>query len=198
MKIDDAIELIRSAGPAEGEIWVDFGAGEGLFTLALAALLGPQGRVVAVDRDRVALERLRRVVRRPARRGAELVVVEGDFGAPEGLAGLDAVLRATVPRRRSGVDGVLFANALHFHPQPVDVLGAVADRLRTGGRVVIVEYDRHAASRWVPYPIPFEALGPTLDRVGFGAAERVAVHPSAYQGEMYCAVATFNSARGSR
>ena len=45
-----------------GGTWADIGAGEGAFTLALADLLGPGGRIVAVDRDaaRAPDERRRR------------------------------------------------------------------------------------------------------------------------------------------
>ena len=35
---------------------------------------------------------------------------------------------------------------------------ALPERLRPGGRVVLVEYDRRAHSRWVPYPIPIARL----------------------------------------
>ena len=48
----DHVALIRAAVTETGGTWADIGAGEGAFTLALADLLGPGGRIVAVDRDR--------------------------------------------------------------------------------------------------------------------------------------------------
>ena len=51
----DHVELLRGA-VEPGGTWADIGAGSGAFTLALADLLGPGGRIVAVDRDARALE----------------------------------------------------------------------------------------------------------------------------------------------
>ena len=54
----DHVELLRGgvepAGPG-GADWGDLGSGAGAFTLALADLLGPGGRILSVDRDRGAL-----------------------------------------------------------------------------------------------------------------------------------------------
>ena len=50
----DHVGLLRAA-VEPGGTWADIGAGEGAFTLALADLLGPGGRIVAVDRDARAL-----------------------------------------------------------------------------------------------------------------------------------------------
>ena len=54
----DHVGLLRAA-VEPGGTWADIGAGEGAFTLALADLLGPGGRIVAVDRDGRALARER-------------------------------------------------------------------------------------------------------------------------------------------
>ena len=50
----DHVGLLRGA-VEPGGTWADVGAGSGAFTLALADLLGPGGRIVAVDRDAAAL-----------------------------------------------------------------------------------------------------------------------------------------------
>ena len=72
MTTDEASELIRDAvltdhGEPVGPVWADMGAGSGTFTFALARLLGPEGRVVAVDREPAALESLRRRLEARAR-----------------------------------------------------------------------------------------------------------------------------------
>jgi len=57
----DHVGLIRD-GVAPG-LWADLGSGGGAFTLALADLLGPGGRIVSVDRDGGALRRQREAMR---------------------------------------------------------------------------------------------------------------------------------------
>jgi hypothetical protein len=47
----DHVGLLRAGVPDRAGTWADIGAGEGAFTLALADLLGPDGRIFAVDRD---------------------------------------------------------------------------------------------------------------------------------------------------
>ena len=47
----DAFNLIRTGVPGRGGVWADLGAGSGVFTRALADLLGPEGQVFAVDRQ---------------------------------------------------------------------------------------------------------------------------------------------------
>jgi ubiquinone/menaquinone biosynthesis C-methylase UbiE len=58
--VDDAtsLKLLRPLVPQAGETWADIGAGSGVFTRALARLLGSEGVVYAVDRDREAVRRL--------------------------------------------------------------------------------------------------------------------------------------------
>lgn len=51
--------VLSQAGLRRGCVVVDLGCGLGLLTLEAARLVGPEGRVYAVDGDREALERLR-------------------------------------------------------------------------------------------------------------------------------------------
>src|SRR6187200_746197 len=94
----DHVALIRAGVEGAGPRWLELGAGEGAFTLALADILGPGASIVAVDRDRPALETLsgRLAERVPS---VAVETLPGDFtqGLPEGQ-----------------FDGVLAANSLHF------------------------------------------------------------------------------------
>ena len=177
MNESEAIELIRGAIPAAAGNWADLGAGEGTFTRALAALLGPGSRVWAVDRDARALASLRR--RPPGGPAAEVVTLTADFTRPLGLPGLG----------EGSLDGILLANALHFVPDPEAVLGRLVERLAPGGRLVVIEYDRRRASRWVPHPIPPARLRELAARAGLTEPVVVAQRPSAFGGDLYVAVA---------
>ena len=51
----DHVALIRDGVTGAGPRWLELGAGEGAFTLALADLLGPSGQIMATDRHARAL-----------------------------------------------------------------------------------------------------------------------------------------------
>ncbi len=171
----EAIELIGSIVQAGG-VWADFGAGTGTFTRALAELLGPAGRVLAIDRDRAALRELRRIAQNS--RAARIEVVAGNVTALDTIAELHGVR----------LNGAVLANVLHFVEQPEQVLAQVRALLEPDGAAVVIEYDRRQASRWVPYPISSSALAGVAQAAGFGPPTEIARTQSQYQGWIYSAV----------
>lgn len=174
MTDQEAIDFLRPALPdAAGGTWADLGAGTGTFTRALAALLGPGGRVHAVDADDRALAAIRAWAER-AGAAVAVTTLRGDFTRPLALPSLD---------------GVVTANALHFAPDAAAVLSLVASYLNPGGRLVLIEYDRRPASRWVPYPVSTERFHELAATAGFTAPQVVGRRPSRYGGELYIAVA---------
>jgi SAM-dependent methyltransferase len=173
----DAIELIRSAVPARLGTWADLGAGDGTFSRALARLLGQGSRIYAVDRDPDAIASLRRLV---GTDGVELIPVLGDFTRP-------LELREMGDQK---LDGMLFANALHFVPNPGPVLARLITGLGPGGRVVIVEYDGRRANRWVPHPLPASRVSEVVIGAGLSRPTITATRPSAYGGTIYVATAS--------
>jgi ubiquinone/menaquinone biosynthesis C-methylase UbiE len=177
MTVDDAKELLRSALSAPGGVWADLGAGAGTFTRALAELLGRDGRVYAVDRAANALAAV------PSASGAgsaEIITVVADFTHSLGLDTLGGRPLA----------GVLMANALHFVADQEGTLRRIGGMLHADGRVVLVEYDRRAPSRWVPYPISPERLAGIAANAGLTAPKVVATQPSLYGGTLYAAYLT--------
>jgi len=170
----EAAALIRDAVTDVGGTWADLGAGAGTFTRALASLVGPSGTVYAVDRDAGELRQLAREAAR-APGAAPIRTVVADFTE-----------RLDLPR----LDGALLANSLHFVPYEAQgrVLTQVAALLGERGSLVVVEYERRAASRWVPYPISFASLGALVREAGLGEPVRLATRPSRYSGSIYSAV----------
>ena len=172
----EAVALIAGAVPRRAGTWADLGAGDGTFTRALVELLGQSSRIFAVDRDARALATLERWAKKNA---ANVTPVVGDFTTAFDLPGLGETL----------LDGILFANALHFVRDAEDVLARLAARVRPGGRVVFVEYDRRAASRWVPNPIPADRLPALAATAGLSTPVITATRPSAFGGNLYVAAA---------
>jgi len=176
-ELHDVIELLRDAVRDGTGLWADLGAGTGTFTRALAALLGPGSAIYAVDDDATAVRALRALPPTPTVR---IIPVKADFTE-----------RLELPATGEGLlDGILLANALHFVENAPGVLGQLAEELRPGGRVVVVEYDRRGASRWVPHPISASRWPELADAAGLTAARITARRPSAYQGILYVGTAT--------
>ena len=176
MEINDAVELIRDAVGERAGVWADLGAGTGTFTRALLQLLGDGSTIYAVDDDDDAIAALRAWAVASRNR---IVPVHGDFTRDVELPGLgDAPL-----------DGILLANALHFVRDARSVLTRLTQRLRPGARVVVVEYDRRAPSRWVPYPIDASRWPQLATAAGLVQPAITATRPSNYAGMLYAGVA---------
>jgi ubiquinone/menaquinone biosynthesis C-methylase UbiE len=172
MDHNDHIALLRQGIAGGGPVWADFGSGGGAFTLALADLLGPAGRIYSLDRDQNALERQAQAMRRrfPDR---QVEYRQADFAYPLGLPPLD---------------GIVMANALHFTRDKAPVLRTIFAALRPGGRLVLVEYDTDSGNHWVPYPVTFGTWQALAQEAGFVDTRQVATRPSRFLGQIYAAV----------
>ena len=61
IKIDlelQAFEVLERAGINRGQIVLDFGCGSGMYTIPATKIVGEQGRVYALDKDKKALDEL--------------------------------------------------------------------------------------------------------------------------------------------
>jgi len=175
MDAREAERLIAAAVPAGRGAWADFGAGDGTFTRALSARLGPGSRIYSVDRDARALKSLER-----ASDGleAEVTTVVADLEQAFALPGV----------ADGALDGLLLANTLHFLRDAPGVLRRLATWLCPGGLAVVIEYDQRTRSRWVPFPIETSQVAALFASAGFAAPRVVARAPSAFGGELYVAV----------
>jgi SAM-dependent methyltransferase len=170
----DHVALIRAAvEPFSGGLWADLGSGRGAFTLALADLLGPGGRIVSIDRDGAALSEQSRVMteRFPS---VDVRIVRADFTTDLDLPPLD---------------GLVMANALHFQADREAATRHIAAMLKPGAPFVLVEYDADRGNPWVPYPLSFETWRATAIRCGLTEPRLVGRVPSRFLGAIYSAVA---------
>ncbi len=168
----DHIALVRPA-VTPGGTWADIGAGEGAFTLALADLLGPGGRIVAVDRDGRALQENAAVVRT---RFPEVSIET-------------RVADLTEPLALPDLDGLVAANSLHFVPgdRQVAVVAGLAGHLVPGGRFVVVEYDADRGNPWVPHPFSYREWERLATAAGLTDTHRLGRVPSRFLGAIYSA-----------
>ena len=159
----DHVALIEGGVGERGGRWADLGAGEGAFTLALADLAGPDAQIIAVDKDARALRAL----------SGRFETRVADFTRPLNLHDLD---------------GVVMANSLHYVRDKQPVLRAVRAMLRTGGRLIVVEYGADRGNPWVPYPFSYARWETIAARSGFKNTRLLKTVPSRWLGSIYSAV----------
>lgn len=135
-----ASDAWRRAGFTVGQTILDVGCGPGHASIDLAEIVGPRGRVVAVDRSRRFLDALQSAGRR---RGlANIEIAERDLD--------DAAFPATM------ADGAWVRWVLSFVRRPRPVLARIAEALRPGGVLVVHEYLHYATWRLAPRSPDFE------------------------------------------
>lgn len=118
------VDAIAAALAVEPGDWIaDVGAGSGFLSFRLSPLVGPTGRVLAVDIDRRAMEEL------------------AATAAEHGYTNIDTVVsKVDDPLLSSGsVDGVVIVNAYHEMDTYEAMLAGIRRALRPGGRLVIVD-----------------------------------------------------------
>ncbi len=174
MEHRDHVHLLRKGIPEQSGTWADLGSGTGAFTLALAELLSPVGRIYSVDKDSSALRQQEQAMRQFAPT-MQVTYIPSDFTRP-----LDVPL----------LDGVVMANSLHFVRKKDEVLQRVVSYLHPGGRLLIVEYNTDHGNMWVPYPFSFETWEKLASKNGFVETRLLEKRPSRFLNEMYSAVSS--------
>ncbi len=106
-----------------GDVVADIGAGTGYFSFRIAPRV-PQGRVLAVDIQPEMLGFIRQGMK--ARKATNVEPVLGTIENPRLPA--------------NGVDVALLVDAYHEFSHPREMMQRIANALRPGGRVVLVEY----------------------------------------------------------
>jgi ubiquinone/menaquinone biosynthesis C-methylase UbiE len=170
MRLEIAKKLIEEGiEQTDGrQIWVDLGAGNGLFTYALSTLISDVSEIYSVDTDVQSLNAIN--IRKPV----TLNKIQADFEKENW--GPDSV------------NGVLMANALHYVKDKERLLKSIAERLLPGGRLIIVEYEMDKANNWVPYPVGFDRLGELVFRTDYKSIRKLSEVPSVYEHRMIYSV----------
>lgn len=137
-----AADAWRRAGFTVGQTLLDVGCGPGYAALDLAEIVGPAGRVVAVDRSRRFLDELEAVARH---RGlAHLETFELDLDERD----LPAI----------AADGIWSRWVYAFVREPRRLLERAAAALRPGGAMVMHEYVDYRTWRVSPRREEFESF----------------------------------------
>jgi ubiquinone/menaquinone biosynthesis C-methylase UbiE len=151
-RLKEAEEVMDRAGVAPGMTVADIGAGEGYYTIRLAARVGMKGRVLAEDivpevRDSLA-ERVNR---------ERLDNVSVRLGEPA-----DPKLPV------NSFDRVFMVHMYHEIEEPYEFLWNLRPSLKAGGQVIVVDANRPTEAHGTPPELlrcEFAALGYSLVRI---------------------------------
>jgi ubiquinone/menaquinone biosynthesis C-methylase UbiE len=126
--------LIKMLGFKPGMVVADIGAGSGYLTFRIAPLVGPQGKVYAVEIQ----EQMRRILRQHMRAGnvTNVESVRGTLTNPNLPAG--------------AIDLILMVDVYHEFSHPYEMTEALVKALKPGGKLVFVEYRKEDTDPPVP------------------------------------------------
>jgi ubiquinone/menaquinone biosynthesis C-methylase UbiE len=116
--------VLVEAGIRPGASVLDFGCGPGGYILPLAGLVGPSGRIYALDINPTAIKSVKSLAARRGLTNLETIISDGPTGLPDG-----------------SLDFVLLYDVLHHLGRPDDVLAELQRVLKPEG--VLSMSDHH-------------------------------------------------------
>lgn len=108
----------------DGEVVADIGAGSGYYTFRMAKLVGPKGKILAVDIQKEMLDIIRDRMKKE-----NVINVEPVLGA-----------EADPKLKDESVDTVLLVDVYHEFSFPYEMTEKMVKALKPGGRIVFVEF----------------------------------------------------------
>ena len=150
---NEANTVMELAQIKPGMTVADIGAGEGYYTVRLAERVGANGRVLAQDIDRGALDRLGQRVQRERLDNVSIKVGAADHpNLPD-----------------NSFDRVFMVHMYHEVAEPYAFLWRLHPALKQGGQVIVVDRDRPTDQHGIP-PLLLQC---EFEAVGFRLAEFV-------------------------
>ena len=129
-------EVLMALALKPGETIADIGSGSGYFTLRLAAHVGDEGRVFAVDIDPEMIRHLNRRVRDAGVRNVQTILADpADPLLPD-----------------ASVDRFVIVDTWHHIEKPLEYLALMRRMLKPSGQVVMIDFQK----RELPVGPPME------------------------------------------
>jgi arsenite methyltransferase len=147
-------EIISALALKAGMRVADLGAGGGYFTLRFARAVGREGKVYAVDINAELLEIIKASVSRAGLRNVVFIHARED----------DSLL----PEK--SVDLIFVRNVFHHLPDQEKYFRNMKPKLKTGGRVAIIEYKK--GTYYSGHETPEETVIEVMEKAGYSFLKR--------------------------
>ncbi len=159
-------DVVDALALRPGMAVADIGAGTGYFNARLAAAVGAEGRVIAVDIEASLIAHMQE---RATREGTPQVTPR--LGAPS-----DPGLKP------AEVDRLLIVNTYHHIADRVGYFKALRAALRPDGRLVVVDFEARETAHGPPASerLPFEVVLRELDAAGWRHLAKIETLPEQY------------------
>lgn len=89
---EDGEKVLKEIGIREGQVILDFGCGSGIYSLPGAKIIGAQGKIYALDKNKIELNELMRKAKSQELRNIKTVKTSGELRIPSGDESIDMVL----------------------------------------------------------------------------------------------------------
>ena len=116
------IRVLREVGIQPGFRVLDFGCGPGSYISPLSKLVGPNGKIYAVDLHPLAIRSVRRIVQKQHLENVGIIQSDGATGLPD-----------------SSVNAVLLYNTFHDLTEPECILEELARVLKPEGVLSVID-----------------------------------------------------------
>jgi len=123
---NQADRILDSLGLAEGESVADIGSGGGYYVFRFSNIVGPGGRVFAVDTNTSFLKQIGRSA--------------GERDLPHIILTCGTKDEPNLPEGE--LDVVFMRNSMHHIENPADYARRIRRSLKEGGRLVVIDYRR--------------------------------------------------------
>ncbi len=166
-KWQDPEKILDIVNPPRDGIMVDLGCGPGFFTLPAAVRMGGKGTMIGIDASPKLLSICSQRLAESKGARADLILLELD---------------EMIPFMDGSVDFVLLANVLHDFQKPEALLGEAGRVLKSGGRIVNIDWKKEEQEFGPPHEIrlSLEKSIKMLSNAGFSTQSTPDIGPYHY------------------
>jgi ubiquinone/menaquinone biosynthesis C-methylase UbiE len=148
---DEIAKLAAVMGWKQGSVVADIGAGDGRYSFAAAAIVGPTGKVFASEIDKEKLAKLRDEVRERKLTNVDVVEsAEAQTNLPAGCC-----------------DAIFLRRVYHHITKPLEFDASILQSLKPGGKLAIIDFP--------PHPEYGKVKGVPKDREDHGIQQKILI-----------------------
>jgi len=157
-------QIIAALFVRQGQNIADIGAGGGYFSMRFAELVGPEGRIYAVDKN------------------SEFLFFIKSNAREKGLANVITVLssdgKLDLPEK--GIDLIYFRNVTHHIPNRENYFRNLKKFLNPSGKIAIIEYDKPSRFSFrgiFGHRVPKETILKEMETAGYSLEKELTFLP---------------------